>query len=99
MKSSIIKPGIVVWIPCEVKGGPFPNERRVYIKIEKSEWFGFVDVSQLRKGVTDGSDDVQAKVLAVQNEKVVLGIRGQSPTSRPLETRSSVIGAFSPVSA
>ena len=99
MKATEIKKGMMVWIPCEVRGGPFPNERRIYLKLGNHEWFGFVDVSQLQKGVKEGSDYVKARVLAIQNEKVVLGIRGQSPTSPPLETSSSVIGAFSLVTA
>jgi hypothetical protein len=89
-------------------GGLFPSIYIYYsqeiilalrLSLFLNEWFGFVDVSQLQKGVKEGSDYVKARVLATQNEKLVLGIRGQSPTSPPLETSSSVIAAFSPVTA
>ena len=49
MKATEIKKGMVVWIPCEVRGGPFPDERRVYVGTEIGEWFGFVNISQLEK--------------------------------------------------
>ena len=94
-----IRKGMMVWIPCDVRSGPFPNERRIYIKLEQNEWFGFVDESQLRERVREGSDHVQARVVAIHNEKVVLGIRGQSPASRPIETSPSVIRGFGPVAA
>ena len=50
MKKGDIKPGMVVWVPCEVRPGPFPNERKVYIKLDNSEWFGFVDVLSYKEG-------------------------------------------------
>lgn len=97
MKRSEIKKGSVLWLPCEVRGGPFPNERRIYVKFDNSEWFGFVDVSQLKDKVEQGSDSVRATVIGVQNERVVLGIHGQAPASRPIEARSALIGGLSPV--
>jgi hypothetical protein len=97
MKGSKIKKGTIVWIPCEVQSGPFPNERRVYVKLDDSEWFGFVDVSQLKEKVPQGTDCVQATVLGIQNQRVVLGIHGQAPASGPLETTPTAIGGLAPV--
>lgn len=97
MKPSGIKNGMAVWLPCEVRSGPFPNERRIYIKHDTGEWFGFVDVSQLKEKVEKGSDYVRATVIGVQDERVVLGIRGQAPASKPIETRPAFIGGLSPV--
>jgi len=98
MKPVVIKSGMTVWVSCDVRPGPFPNERKVYIKLDNNEWFGFVDVSQLKNKVESGPDFVQATVIGVRDERVVLGIRGQSPASRPIETNTSVIGGLSPVS-
>src|SRR5438309_282115 len=98
MKSNGIRKGTVVWVLCEIRSGPFPNELRVYIKLDDHEWFGFVDLSQLRDKVDEGTDYVRATIIAIQDERVVLGIRGETPVSRPIETRSSVIGGFSTVS-
>lgn len=97
MKASVLKKGMVIWIRCEVKPGPFPNERRVYVKLDENEWFGFVDVSQLEKQGKESPDRVRATVLAVQNDKVVIGIHGQAPASGPIETTSTTIGDLSPV--
>ena len=91
MKASDIKKGMIVWIPCEVKGGPFPNERRVYVKTDLSEWFGFVNTSELKKKVSAGWDDVRAIVLAHASDHVVVGIRGQSPASGAIRAQPSLI--------
>jgi hypothetical protein len=91
MKTSDIKKGMSVWIPCEVRGGPFPNERRVYIKTALSEWFGFVNTSELKKQVLEGDDEVRATVLANAPDHVVVGIRGQSPASGAIMAPPSLI--------
>jgi hypothetical protein len=99
VKANNLKKGLYFWVPCEVKSGPFPNERRVYVKIGNNEWFGFVDASQLKEGGKQEHDFVRAVILEVQPQGVVLGINGQSPASRPLETSSSEIDRFSPIPA
>lgn len=86
-----------VWLRCEVRQGPFPNERRVYVKLGQSEWFGFVGTAELRNKVLEGQDQVRALVLAVQPQEVVLGIRGQSPASGPIQTNPSLITNYGPV--
>ncbi len=91
MKPSNIKKGMKVWIPCEVRGGPFPNERRVYVKTGLSEWFGFVSTSELKQGVLEGHDSVRGVVADVSNDNIVIGIRGQSPSSGAILTPSSLI--------
>ena len=91
MKGSEV--GTIIWFPCEVRGGPFQNERRVYVKTTKSEWFGFVDVSDLKEAV-DGTYRVRAVVLAVGPREVVLGIRGQSPAGDPIQAERSVIAQY-----
>ncbi len=88
-----------VWLSCVVRPGPFPNERRVYVKLGDSEWFGFVDVSELRDKPSAGTDHVRAVVIAVQPQKIVLGIRGQSPASGPIQTKPSLITEYGAVPA
>ena len=87
MKISDIKKGLVVWIPCEVRSGPFPNERRVFVETAFSKWFGFVDLSELKE--SSGKQLVRAVVLAVLPNQVVLGIRGQSPANGPIQASPS----------
>ena len=92
-----IKKGMVIWIPCEVKNGPFPNERRVYVQLGQSEWFGFVDLSHLKE--EHGQQFVRTIVLAVRPSEVVLGIRGQSPASGPIQASPSLIAQYGTVTA
>jgi hypothetical protein len=98
-KSASIKLRTTVWLPCEVKGGPFPNERRIYVNIDESEWFGFVDISQLKAKVDEGADYIRAVVTGVQPERVVLSIRGHSPASNPIQTRRSIFSGFNTIAA
>ena len=91
MKTAEIKKGKIVWIPCEVKGGPFPNERRVLIKTGISEWFGFVSTSELEKKVPEGADRIRAVVVEVQDDHVVIAVRGQSPSSGEIQAQQSFI--------
>jgi len=42
------RPGARIWIPCEVKPGPFSDERMVRVQSRAGEWLGFVDVSLLK---------------------------------------------------
>jgi hypothetical protein len=91
--------GTAVWLPCKARGGPFPNERRIYVEIGDSEWFGFVDVSELKDKGRQESDHVRAIVIATEPGRVVLGIRGQSPASRPIQTTPEIASGFSPIAA
>ena len=51
----------MVWVPCEVRGGPFPDERMVYIESKVGEWFGFVNVSELEIGFREGKIECEAQ--------------------------------------
>jgi len=88
------RPGEVVGLPCEVRGGPFPNERRVYIKNDLSEWFGFVNTSELRYKKTEGKDEVRGVVVTVKPDHVVVGVRGQSPASGAIQAKPSQITEY-----
>jgi hypothetical protein len=91
--------GMSVWLPCEVKGGPFPNERRVLVRTETSEWFGFVNVSELQNKVQTGSDRVRAVVVAVEPNNVIVAVRGQSPASGEIQAKPSLIEGSSTLEA
>jgi hypothetical protein len=91
MKASEIKPGMVVWVPCEVRSGPFPNERRVLIKTEITEWFGFVNTSELENKILQGHDRVRGIVAEVKPSYVVIAVRGQSPSSGEIQAPPSFI--------
>jgi hypothetical protein len=95
MKKHEFKPGMSIWIPCEVRSGPFPNERRAYIKLDGTEWFGFVDVSQLKNKVQEGEDYVRATIIGIRKERIALGIHGQAPASGPIETNPAHLSRLS----
>jgi hypothetical protein len=97
MKASDIKKDIQLWIPCEVRGGPFPNERRVFVETDFSKWFGFVDLSELRD--EDGKKFVRAVVLAVGPTHIVLGICGQSPANGPIKASPSLITEYGSIAS
>jgi hypothetical protein len=91
--------GMSVWLPCEVRGGPFPNERRVLVRTDTSEWFGFVNVSELQKKVQAGSDRVRAVIVAVEPNHVIVAVRGQSPASGEIQAKTSLIEGSSTLEA
>ncbi len=96
MKHQITK-GKSIWLPCEVRGGPFPDERIVYVKSKLGEWFGFVNVKELKNKTQSGKDYVRGVVLGVSSDHIVVAIEGQSPTtSNSLQADPSFIehGAF-----
>ena len=55
-----------MWLPCEVKRGPFSDERMVRVKTDGSEWLGFVNIRWLRNKGLESRDDVLARVVAVE---------------------------------
>jgi len=94
-----IKKGMIVWIDCEVRGGPFPNERRVLVKTDTTEWFGFVSVSELEKKVPEGKDRVRAIVTSVEPNYAIVEVRGQSPASGEIQAQPSFIKRNAPLEA
>jgi hypothetical protein len=60
-----LTPGLHVWIACEVKPGPFPNERFVRISSGKTTWAGFVTAQALKEPVETGKSFVDTVVVDV----------------------------------
>jgi hypothetical protein len=69
--------GNVVWIRCEVKPGPFPDERRVRLTSSLGEWIGFVPVSYLREPILEGETKIQVLVVTVQEDRFSAKVPGQ----------------------
>jgi hypothetical protein len=70
--------GSVVWIPCEVKPGPFPDERRVRIQSSLGEWIGFVSATMLQDPITEGETKVRIVIVDVQDDRFSAKIPGES---------------------
>ena len=90
-KSQITK-GQNIWLLCEVRKGPFPDERLIHVQGTRSEWVGFVNANQLKEKVVNGQGYVRGVVLATGSQHIVVGIEGQSPTtSNSLQADPSLI--------
>ena len=83
MAAPKLKSGDLVWIPCEVKPGPFSNERVVRVtKPDGSSWVGFVDVRELKDpNIERGETAIKARVLSLTHETFEVSLPGHSVAS------------------
>ncbi len=70
--------GNVVWIPCEVKPGPFPDERRVRIQSSLGEWIGFVPATTLQEPIEEGETKIRVVIVEVLEDRFSAKIPGES---------------------
>lgn len=77
--------GHLVWIACEVKPGPFSDERIVRVHSEYGDWVGFVPVQSLREPVTEGSTYVRAVITELCDGRFVAKIAGEPVASSTFE--------------
>jgi hypothetical protein len=74
-----LKAGTVVWIPCELKSGIFPDEQGVKIEVtigERETVFGFIPTADINAGTTPDRGFVRAVVLHAVDGKVAVLFRG-----------------------
>ena len=70
--------GSYVWLSCEVRPGPFPNERMIRVQGRDGvSWVGFVDKSLLKRPVEEGNTQVRALVVQVAGDRVRAQILGE----------------------
>lgn len=91
--------GRYVWLPCEVKPGPFSNERMVRVASEFGDWVGFVPVSFLRDPIQEGETLVRALVVDVQGERFSARLPGESLASTLSVHVLSQVKSVDPVEA
>ena len=89
--------GNIVWIPCEVKPGPFPDERRVRLSSPFMEWVGFVPVSYLQEPVLEGETKIRVLVVDVQNDRFSARVPGEGISGALYGDLISKAQAFGPV--
>jgi hypothetical protein len=77
-----LKPGHYVWIACEVKPGPFSDERmvRVASTLSGEVWVGFAPVSALKEDVIKGKTSIKALVIDIQDDRFYARPLGSSLT-------------------
>jgi len=68
---AVIVPGRYVWIACDVKPGPFSDERMVRVASSASAdvWVGFASVSALRNPIKTGQTAIKALVIGVLRDR------------------------------
>lgn len=91
--------GDTVWIPCEVKPGPFSNERLARVQFPTGQWHGFVDVGVLKEDVEAGPTFVLAYVSAVHGDLVVAIVQGHAIEARHVQAPLDKVRALDSVSA
>ncbi len=69
-----------IWINCQVRPGPFSDERVVKVR----DWVGFVPAAALRTPVEAGETQVMATVVSVDPETLTVALPGESPIGRIL---------------
>jgi hypothetical protein len=69
--------GHLVWIPCEVKPGPFSDERIARVRSDHGDWVGFVPVQSLREAVTEGATQVRAIITKLSDGRFFAKIAGE----------------------
>jgi hypothetical protein len=72
-----LKAGAQIWFPCEVKPGPFSDERFVRVQENGHEWLGFVPVSHLKQPIPEGKTEIRAFVESVSGEKFTARFPGE----------------------
>lgn len=88
-----IQPGARVWLPCEVKPGPFSDERLVRVETPGGPWVGFVDVGALRDPIEEGKTSVRSVVMDVTGDSFLARIAGHGLTSAPFRGSLSKVQA------
>jgi hypothetical protein len=81
-----LRPGARIWIPCEVKPGPFSDERMVRVQSQAGEWLGFVDVSLLKdRELAEGSTWILATIETVEETRFSARLPGHAVRTLPFE--------------
>lgn len=88
-----IKPGQYVWIRCDVKPGPFSDERMIRAKSSSSnaEWIGFSPVSALREPVMTGTTFIKGLILGVRDDRFDARLPGAPLAAALFEDKISAV--------
>ena len=72
--------GKQVWLPCEVKPGPFSDELMVRVQTGNSDWLGFVPISAL-SDITQGKTFIRAVITSIQGDAFTARLPGHAISS------------------
>lgn len=92
-----LKVGDRVWIKCEVKPGPFSNERLTRIQtVQGEDWIGFVDERNLKNAVQTGATRVLGRILTLEGNEIVVLVQGHAIDRRQARTSRSAAEKVAP---
>ena len=91
--------GTKVWIPCDVKPGPFSDERVVRIQENGTDWLGFVPIDRLKEPILEGRTLLLALVIGIVGEKFVARLPGEALASSLFEGFVSRVRPIDPLEA
>ena len=94
-----VRQGQYLWIPCEVKPGPFSDERMIRIELGDAQWVGFVPVTELRSPVDVGTAQVRGFVREANRGNLLVSVRGYSVGGAPIHTTTKEAAHFGAVPA
>lgn len=95
-----LRPGVRIWIPCEVKPGTFSHERMVRVETGAGEWLGFVDVGLVKdREIAEGATFVLATVEQVVGERFTARLPGHAVRSMLFEGRTEKAVRVGPLEA
>ena len=77
-----LHPGSYAWLSCEVRPGPFPDERLVRLRSRFGEWVGFVNEDYLQNPPESGSSRILAVVSEVTGNQISFLLPGEPIASR-----------------
>ena len=93
-----LKEGDIVWLSCEVKPGPFPNERLIRLSLPSGAWVGFVEIDALKDpDVKTGETCVLARITKIIKNEVIAIIQAHAFDSNTVRTSSKKVQTFVPV--
>ncbi len=92
-----LRAGDRVWLPCEVKPGPFSNERLVRVRLSTREWIGFVDTEALKDGTEKGPTHVLAILTSIDGDRATAIIQGHAIDNRYVQASTAQVEPFVPL--
>jgi hypothetical protein len=94
-----LRVGGYFWIPCEVKPGPFSDERLARIANAEAEWVGFVATSALQSPIAQGHTALKAVILDVSGTRYLAQPVGHGVDASTFQATLERVTPLGPVAA
>lgn len=69
------------WFPCEVKPGPFSDERLVRLESAKGEWLIFAPIGALQTPVLEGTTQIRGNIVEIMGDRFLATFPGSALTA------------------